>query len=225
MPDSPLPAMPDPLLPVKPVSPLPAKQDPLLPACSQWGQIVKEVRVRISERWDQECQICGSKARSKASCQLIANSDSLLTAMPRPLLLTCFKHVQIHWYQWSLFHPYQWSWIHHYQRSQIHHYQRSQIHHYQLAPIETRLSERWKWACESGQTKHVRALKVSISELWEAAYQLWEWACQSCGSELVSIVRVSMSELWEWLKLVRVVQVNSSELKQFMFKMRKEMSE
>jgi len=55
-----------------------------------------------------------------------------------------------------------------------------------------RLSEWWEWACPSGETKHVRAVrpsrsvKVSLSELWEQAYQLWKWACHSCGSEAKS---------------------------------------
>jgi len=106
-----LPDYPDPLLPAKPVSPLPAKPDPPLPACSQRGQIIREVRVSMSEWWDQACQSCKSKyvrlweqayqwwkqtcqsceseARSKASCQLIAIQNSLPLAMPDPPLSAC----------------------------------------------------------------------------------------------------------------------------------------
>jgi len=50
------PMSPDPLLPAKPVLPLPAKLDPPLPACSHRSQIVREVRVSMSDPWDQTCQ-------------------------------------------------------------------------------------------------------------------------------------------------------------------------
>jgi len=44
------------LLPGKPVSPLPAKPHSPLTACSQRSQIVREVRVSMSEQCDQACQ-------------------------------------------------------------------------------------------------------------------------------------------------------------------------
>jgi len=44
------------LLPVKPVSPLPAMSDPPLPACSQQCEIVRQVRVSMSEGWNLACQ-------------------------------------------------------------------------------------------------------------------------------------------------------------------------
>ena len=44
------------LLPVKPVAPLPAMPDPPLPACSQQSEIVRQVRVSMSEKWDDACQ-------------------------------------------------------------------------------------------------------------------------------------------------------------------------
>jgi len=52
-PASMLPARPDLLLPVKPVLPLPAMLNPPLAGCLQWSQILREVRVSMSERWDQ----------------------------------------------------------------------------------------------------------------------------------------------------------------------------
>ena len=68
---------------------------------------------------------------------------------------------------------------------------------------------------------HVRALKVSMSELREQAYQLRKWAYRDCGSELVScesehvrVVGASMSESWESeCALVRVAEAGLSELK------------
>jgi len=51
-----LPLSPDPLLPAKTVSPIPVKPDSPLSACSKQGQIVRDVRVSMSEQWDQACQ-------------------------------------------------------------------------------------------------------------------------------------------------------------------------
>jgi len=93
-----IPAYPDPLLPAKPVSPLPAKCDPPVPAYSKRSQIVREQIVSMSVQWDQAYQSCVSEARSKASCQLIANPDSLLPGKPYPPLSACSQWSQIHRY-------------------------------------------------------------------------------------------------------------------------------
>jgi len=177
-----LPAKPDPLLPAKPVSPLTVKPDPPLQPCSQWSQVVREVRVSIPllPACFQRSQIHSilpaySESRFSATSVLQVYPDSQRLAksvIPLPakpdLLLPASS-------------------------------QRCQIHCYHLAPSEARLSERWEWACQSGETKHIRAWKVNMSELCEWADQWWKWACQSwSGSEYVRVVRVSMSELWEW---------------------------
>jgi len=171
-PDSLLPAKPDPLLPAKPVSPQPGKLDPRLPACSQRSHIVREVWVSMTERWDEACQSCGSYVWSKASCQLIANADSVLPAKPYPLLPACSQRCQ--------FHP----------------YQQSQIHRYQPASSEARLSERWEWAFYCFQLPPSEA---SLSERWEWAFHSYQLApseaeCQRGESEHVGAVRPSMSE-------------------------------
>jgi len=76
--------------------PLSVKPGPPLPACSKWRQIVRVVSVSMSEWWNQGCQSCGSEARSKASCQLIANTDSVLPAKPYPPLPDCSQRSQFH---------------------------------------------------------------------------------------------------------------------------------
>ena len=60
---------------------------------------LSEVRVSISEWWNKTCQSCGSEARSKASCQLIANLNSLLPAKPYQPLTACSQWSHIHCYQ------------------------------------------------------------------------------------------------------------------------------
>ena len=253
--------------------------DPLLPDCSQHNLIPREVRLRLSERSDQECHSCLTEARSKGSCQLIVNTDSILPANPYPPLPACSQWRQMNCYQHNLFYPYQWSqincyplapsnaryktscqliansdsllpakpdplppagcwqsgfhttsypgststsllqgkavsllpankhppqpacshhsqchayqqsWNHCYKWSQFQTYQRSRIHCYPLTPSKARLSERWEWACQSGETKHIGVLNVNLSELKASISivkvsmsELWEWACQSCGS-------------------------------------------
>jgi len=226
------------LLPAKPVSPLPAKPNPLLPACSQRSQIVREVSCSqrsqfhpYQRSWIHLHRLAPSEAsftptsdaRSTATRLLPAKSDcqrgkllpakpvSPLPAKPNPLLPACS------------------------QRSHFHPYQRCRIHRYQLAPSKARLPDRWEWACQSGETMHVRALNVRISELREQASQLWKWACQVCGSELVKVVGVSLSELWEcacqscWSKLVGVMGVRVDkpgmfEIKESMLKIRQKLS-
>jgi len=135
------------LLPIKPFSALLAKPDLLLPACSrrsrihcnQWSQIIKEVRVCMSEQWDQPCQSCRSKARSKASCQLILNPDSLLQACS----------------QWS-----------HIIRDESEHVRevRQSISEFSNWMCQSCVSK--QISCKS---EHVRVVGASLSELWEWA--------------------------------------------------------
>jgi len=116
-----LPLSPNQLLQAKSVLPVPVSPDPPLSDWSQRGQIVREVRVGMSEWWDQACQSSETKhvralkismselyeqayqlwkwtcqsyrgeAKSKASCLLIANPDSLLPAKPHPPVQVCFQ--------------------------------------------------------------------------------------------------------------------------------------
>jgi len=58
--------------------------------------------------------------------------------------------------------------------TQYYTYQRRQIHCYRLAPSDVRLLKRWELACQSCEAKHVRALKVSLSQLGEPEYQIWK---------------------------------------------------
>ena len=66
-----------------------------------------------------------------------------------------------------------------------------------LATREARWSERWKCACKSGETKHVRAFRASMSELWDSRYQVWKWVCWSSGSKIFLVVRVNIVKLSE----------------------------
>jgi len=182
------------LPPAKPLSPRPAKPDPPLPACSQ--------RSQRSTAPSEATFTPTSEARSTAT--------SLLPAKPNPPLTACSQRSQIVREVRVSIPPLpacsQRSQIHCYQRSQIVREvrviipplpafsQRSQIHCYQLAPSEARLSERWEWACQSTETKHIGGCKVNLSELCEPADQWWKWACQSwSGREYVRVVRLSMS--------------------------------
>jgi len=75
---------------------LPAKPDPLLLAGFHWVQIDCYQRSQI-----HTYQLAPSENRFKASCQLIANPDSLLPAKPHPPLPACFERVQFHCYHGS----------------------------------------------------------------------------------------------------------------------------
>ena len=76
-----------------------------------------------------------SEAKSTTTSLLPAKPVSPLLAKPDPLLPA--------YSQWSQFDP----------------DQQSRIQCNQLAPSAVRLSERWEWACQSGETKHDRALR------------------------------------------------------------------
>jgi len=152
----------------------PAKPYPPLPTCSQGSQIpsyqlalsearLLEVRVSMSEQWDQACQSCGREVRSKASSQLIANPDSLQLVKPYPLLPAGTQRSQIYSYQ----------------RSQFHLYWQSRIQRNRFAPSEanfTPTSEAGstttillpaKSDSQRGKSEHVRVVRPSMSELWE----------------------------------------------------------
>ena len=203
------------MLPVSPIPLLPAKPDPPLPACFQQSQIVRVMRVSMSEQWDQAwaCQSCEqgqihrylhapSEARANAYCQFIPNPHSLLPAMPHPPFQHTSSESSSSATNEASFTP----------NSKAGSITTSQASITQtnvgrftttdllpgkpVSPLPAKTDPPLP-AC-SQRSQIVSEVRVSMSE-W------WGQACQSLKSEYVRVVwasisgmKVSMSELWNW---------------------------
>jgi len=110
-----------------------AMPDQKIFVCWLWIQIPC-----YQQRQIHHYQLAPSEARSKASCLLIANPDSLLSGKQHPPHPACYQRVQTHCYQRGQFHLCEQSWIHPYWRRQFHPDDRSQIHCYLFATSEAR---------------------------------------------------------------------------------------
>ena len=204
-------AKPDARLPAKPVSPQPVRVDPPLQLAPSKATL-SEVMVSTSERWDETCQSCGGKVRSKPCCQLIANPDSVLPQKAYPQLPSCSQPSQMH--SFSPAHsksrfsatskatstPTSILVISSdqpllgkadprlpacSQRSQFHPYQGSLSHYYQPAPSEAILSERWEWAFHHYQ---LAPNEARLPERWDWTFHCYQFAPSKARSTPTSLL-------------------------------------